>query len=294
MSLLVVGGSGFIGRNVVAGLGRELAATYHADASFPAFAAAHGATALRYDLLADDGPDLSRYDTALYFAGNANHTEAARNPAWDLRLNALALTRFLERFRGRLIYLSTGAVYFGLTGPVSPRTPVAPAFPYAISKLAAELYVKTARERGTLASATILRFYNAYGPHEKARRIVPRLIQRFAVEGQTDFELRGPPDTTMQPMYADDLVAAVRVALDADLDGRTLDLCGPPLRLIDLVRRVGRACGVEPRITCAPTSEEPIHWRSSNRAFARATGFRPRYSLEQGVRRYRRWLESAA
>jgi nucleoside-diphosphate-sugar epimerase len=292
--LLVVGGSGFIGRNVVAALGGGLTATYHQDATFPAFAAGHGAVRLRCDLLADGGPDLGGYDTCLYLAGNANHTFAAQHPDEDLRVNALAVARFVERFRGRLILLSTGAVYFGLSGPVSPRSPTAPTFPYAISKLAAELYVKSARANGRLAGATVLRFYNAFGPHEKQRRIVPRLIQRFAVEGRADFELTGPPDTTMQPMYVEDVAAALGAALRADLDGRTLDLCGPPVALIDLVRRVGRACGVEPRVTSVPTTEAPIRWRSSNRAFAGATGFRARCSLEAGVRRYRRWVEAAA
>ena len=41
-----------------------------------------------------------------------------------------------------VVYASSGAVYDGLTGAVSPATPVSPLLPYAISKLAAEHYIR--------------------------------------------------------------------------------------------------------------------------------------------------------
>jgi nucleoside-diphosphate-sugar epimerase len=40
----------------------------------------------------------------------------------------------LEHVRaGHVVYVSSGAVYDGLNGPVSPATAVAPRLPYAIS-----------------------------------------------------------------------------------------------------------------------------------------------------------------
>ena len=64
------------------------------------------------------------------------------------------LSRALSR-RTTWCIVSSGAVYDGLTGEVTPATPVSPRLPYAISKLASEQYLRFfAERRGTRRRAT--------------------------------------------------------------------------------------------------------------------------------------------
>ena len=74
--------------------------------------------------------------------------------------------------------MSSGAVYDGLRGAVSPATPVSPRLPYAISKLASEQYLRFfAEHRGTVDSYVNVRFFGAYGPYEAARKITTQWLQ---------------------------------------------------------------------------------------------------------------------
>ena len=86
--------------------------------------------------------------------------------------NTVALVTFLEHCSvNHLVYLSSGAVYDGLVGAVSPETPCSPRLPYAISKLAAEQYVRFFSERRHRPASYInVRFFGAYGPYEPARK----------------------------------------------------------------------------------------------------------------------------
>src|SRR5206468_8471603 len=160
MRLILTGASGFIGRNVLLRAPREwqIAALYNRTTDLPAFVAAHDlrhVTPMRCDL-ADSfavqacARGIGRADAALYLAANGDPAASIQQPRWDLELNTIALVTFLEHCSvGRMVYVSSGAVYDGLTGPVMPSTPVKPLLPYAIAKLASERYVEFfARRRG--------------------------------------------------------------------------------------------------------------------------------------------------
>src|SRR5260221_32205 len=93
-------------------------------------------------------PTRSRLDLPAQPAG------APARPAWDLESNATAFVTFLESCRvGHVVFVSSGAVYDGLIGDVTPESRVSPRLPYAISKLASELYLRFFIERrGTVSS----------------------------------------------------------------------------------------------------------------------------------------------
>ena len=149
MRLLVTGASGFLGRNTLARVpsGWDVFAVYHRAVDFPAFVARERLGHVR--AVACDLTDVAdvqalrhtigEVDAALYLAANGDPAASARDPLGDLRLNALAPLTFLEHCPvPHLVYVSSGAVYDGLSGVVTPATPVNPRLPYAISKLASE------------------------------------------------------------------------------------------------------------------------------------------------------------
>lgn len=303
MRVLVTGASGCVGRNVLLRTPRswEVVAVYHRASDFPHFVTSRGLSHVRplaCDLTSPE--DVRRLkaavgweaDVALYLAANSDPARSVAEPTWDLTSNTLAMANFLERCPVKhLIYLSSGAVYEGRVGPVCPATPVNPTLPYAISKLAAEGYVRFyAEQRGTLGSYTILRFFGVYGPYESARKITTRWLTALA-DGQRTFSLRGDGKNLIDLMYIDDMVDGLFRLINAPGRSLTADFAaGSPMSLDELVMAMANAFGVPMTVHHEGHTAEYIQFYSVDPTMRDRVGWKPTTSLEEGVRRLRAFL----
>jgi nucleoside-diphosphate-sugar epimerase len=294
MDLLVVGGSGFLGHHVIEEAARQhwnVTATFWKSDTFPTYASRFGCEAIRHDLL---GPTRSwDADVCVYLAGNSDHRASLRSPIDDLRLNAEALNRFLSGFSGALVLMSSAAVYEGHTGRVSPGMRIQPRMPYAISKFASECYAWSGVERGQVPWATVLRLYYAYGPHDRANRLIPRLTKAI-LDGQDTFHVTSPRGSLLDPLYAEDVGRAALAAAKGRAKGRTLDLCaGQPRTVPDLVGEAASILQSRLRIHDEPRVDEtPVRFHSSERGCRTSLGLDAFVSFGDGLRRYLDWLKS--
>jgi UDP-glucose 4-epimerase len=306
MRVIVTGASGFIGRNVLLRAPRDwrITAVYHRTAGLEAFVAAHQlshVTPIRCDLtnVADvtalaqavGGPA----DAVLYLAANGDPAVSVDRPRWDLESTALGLLTFLDHGPvGHLVYVSSGAVYDGLIGPVSPSTAVAPSLPYAISKLASEHYVRFfAERRRTIGSYINVRFFGAYGPYEPLRKITSRWM-RAVMDGQRQFTIRGDGENLIDFMYIDDAVDGLLTLTARAGESGTVDFAsGEPISVNQVVETMGHTLGVEIGLTYVGHSEEYIQFRTVDQAMSERFGVRPSISFADGVARLQRFLASA-
>ena len=290
MKLLVVGGSGFIGRQFLehADLsGLEVSATYHADQDFPAYLKSLNPSykAVPFDLL-ESKTDLGAYDAAVYTAGNSNHTWALEHTDGDMMLNAVGFARFLKSFHGDLVLMSTGAVYFGHEGKVSPESKTAPLFPYGASKLAGELLAGWAAENKKLRSLKVLRLYYAYGPGEEERRLIRRALVQFGIKKDPKFRINGTGQSLMAPMHVTDVVKALELAMKKGNPG-TYDLpSSKPYTVKEIVETAAKVCGIDPDLELVPTSEATLTFFSDQKKLAEEFGFEQKLSLEAGMKQY--------
>jgi nucleoside-diphosphate-sugar epimerase len=298
MRVIVTGASGFVGRNVLLRAPREweILALYHHAADLEAFIARHRlahVTPIRCDLV--DEADVqavaaavgSRADAALYLAANSDPTASATRPRWDLESNAVALVNFLQHCPvGHVVFASSGAVYDGLVGDVTPSTPVDPRLPYAISKLASEQYLRFfAERRHTVGSFVNVRFFGAYGPYESPRKVTTRWM-RALMAGQREFIVRGSGENLIDFMYVDDAADAFVALTTAAGYSGTVDLAShAPVSVNDVVQTMARVLGVEVSVAHQGHTEEFIQFISVDRTMRERFGFEPMTSFEDGVRR---------
>lgn len=305
MRLLVTGASGFIGRNVLLRAPRDwqVLAQYHRTPLEP-FLRLHGlnhVTPLACDLLDTDAiktlsASAGAVDAVLYLAANGDPALSAEQPSLDLALNTTALVNFLEHVRAsHLVYVSSGAVYDGLRGEVTPATAVAPRLPYAISKLACEHYVRFfAERRRSIGSYVNVRFFGAYGPHEAPRKITTKWL-RAVIAGQREFTLRGNGENLIDFMYVDDAVDGLLSLVRAAGRSLTVDFAsGTPVTINALVAEMAKACGVAVTVRHQGHTEEFIEFRSADRTMRDQLGFTTRVSLEEGLRKLRMHLSEAS
>jgi nucleoside-diphosphate-sugar epimerase len=297
MKMIVTGASGFLGRNVLLRAPREwdIVAVYHRTADFPAFLVEHGlarVTPVGCDLESADAvrelaQRVGHADAALYLAANGDPAASTARVRWDLELNTVAVVNFLERCSvDRMVFMSSGAVYDGRTGPVTPATPVSPLLPYAISKLASERYVQFfAERRRTVATYANVRFFGAYGPFEAPRKITTRWL-RGVMAGQREFTIRGDGRNLIDVMYVDDAVdALLGLVRDTTFSGTTDLAFGAPVTIDAVVAAMSRAIGVDVIVRHEGEVPEYIEFRSADRTLRDRFGFAPSISLEDGIRR---------
>ena len=212
---------------------------------------------------------------------------SARFPSLDLLQNTTALVTFLEHCpAGHVVYVSSGAVYDGLQGPVSPITPVSPRLPYAISKLASEQYLRFFCERrGSVGSFVNVRFFGAYGPHEAPRKITTKWLTAMAA-GQREFAVRGNGENLIDFMHVDDAVDGFLALVKAAGARLTVDFAsGQPVTVNHVVRAMARMMGVDVTLRHEGHTEEFIEFRSADPTMRERFGFVPRVSFDAGLAR---------
>src|SRR5262245_35425227 len=192
--VLVTGGCGFIGSNFVRYLldtEREVAVVNFDCLSYAGNLAnlADLANHSRYRFIKGDVADRdavravvgSGVHSILHFAAESHVDRSIHDATPFVRTNVLGTQVLLDAARefkvARYIQISTDEVYgsLGATGAFTEETPLAPNSPYAASKAAADLLVRSYAHTFGLA-ALITRRSNNYGPYQFPEKLIPLFI----------------------------------------------------------------------------------------------------------------------
>jgi UDP-glucose 4-epimerase len=298
MRVVVTGASGFLGHNVLLRAPRtwDIVAVAHQTPGLERFVADERLTHVRTfrgDLRnADDVARLAaavdgHADAVLYLAANGDPALSSERPRFDLEANATALVSFLEGCAAdHFVYMSSGAVYDGLRGAVTPETPVSPRLPYAIAKLACEHYVRFfAERRRSVGSYINVRFFGAYGPYEAERKITTRWLRAMAA-GQREFTIRGDGRNLIDFMYVDDAVDGLLTLLQARGESRTVDFAsGAPVSVDGIVAAMARVLDVDVTVRHEGTVAEYIEFHSADTTMRDRFGVVPSIAFDEGLRR---------
>jgi len=302
MRLLVTGASGFIGKNLLLQIPKEweVTATYNKNTDFIQFLkenALDNIQAIRVDLsrkLETKRKIRGKFDSAVHLAANTNVALSVQNPEADLRQNVSTLLNTVKAVRIKdLIYMSSGAVYDGNVGLVSPNSRLNPSLPYAISKLACEHYILHLKKRKLIDNYVTLRFFGAYGPHEPSSKIFSRLVKAFYIEGKQEFTITGDGKNFIDTMYVEDAMHGITFVIKSEIRNVTVDFAsGNPITINELVTKVAEMFQKkEIKLRHEKWPLEYIIFYTTNNDMETLYGFKPSTPLEVGIRKLAEWLQ---
>ena len=152
----------------------------------------------------------------------------------------------------RVVLASSGAVY-GDAGeqPLLESAAPNPRSPYAVSKLAAEFYVRTIGSLWGIETVS-LRIFNAYGPGQHLPASHPPVVPYFLRQALRGGSLivHGDGSQTRDYVYVDDVVSAMVAAATApDVSGLVINVgSGEETSVRELVKLVLDATGGKPEV----------------------------------------------
>ena len=300
MRVLITGGAGFLGT----ALANRLAAEGHAVqvlddlSSGDAASLAAGLQFTRGDVR--DVPRLwtlmAGVDLLYHLAAKVSVSESILYPVDYNAVNTGGTVAVMSAARDaglrRVVFVSSGTVY-GQPDvlPVPESARAQPLNPYAVSKLAAEHYVRAIGDQVRIETV-ILRVFNAFGPGQTLLPAHPPVVPHFLrqVRGGGSVVLHGSPPgaQTRDFIYVDDVVEAlIRAGSMGGISGSTFNIgSGRATPILELVKAVERAVGRSAIVLQSPEQSGGVGRLCGDiRAAERMMGWKPRFSLDDGLRR---------
>ncbi len=308
LTVMVTGGAGFIGSNLVDNLiekgnrvivydnfdeyyfGKENNIRRHL--SNPNF------VLVRADILNNDAllKAMKGVDVVFHLAAQPGVRFSLENPAKTNSINTVGTINTLQAAKKaevkKVIFASSSSVY-GVPRymPLDEEHPTEPISIYGVSKLAAEKYCKIYSESVGLP-VVILRYHTVYGPRQRPD---------MAIHKWADLLLKNIPpvifgdgNQTRDFTYVDDIVEGTILAAETDdIDGEIFNLgCGSRVSINDVVNALIDITGKDnlqpihqpPKLGDVSDTQADIHKAK------KLLGYNPKTGLKEGLRIFVEWF----
>ena len=307
---LVCGAGGFIGSHLVRALKARGLRVRGVDLKRPEFAPTAADEFVQLDLreraaceraVDFDGaaPD-EVYQLAADMGGMGYIHSAAADIMHDsVLINANMVRAAAEKGAGRYFFSSSVCVYRDMAPgePALTEDDAYPALPdndYGWEKLYAER-MAFAHARAFGMKVRIARFQNCYGPEgtwrggrEKAPAALSRKVAEAPDGGSVD--IWGDGSAVRNFIYVDDLVAGILALMASDLDFKPANIGTQEYVTVrELLATIADVAGkrIEPRSVPGPVG---VASRNFSTARIESTGWRPRFTLRDGIARTYPWV----
>ena len=293
MKVLVTGGAGFVGSNLVSDLVRENNEVFVLDNL-------HSGNVLNIDSLMDriqlkvlDTEDIFQVEFApdvIFHLGMYSSTpmyKENRNLVRKVVDGTIQVLEFANRHHAKVVLASSSSIYNG--HPVPQNEEMVPKVTdfYTEARLSAErlteLYTKMFG-----VGAVCLRFFSVYGPGERSKGRFANLVSQFMwdIEEGRDPVVYGDGTQTRDFVYVTDVVRACVLAAESEHTGVYNVGTGQRYTVNDMLKKVMDALGRHPKVKYVetPVGNYVMHTQADMTKAEADLGFRAKVSLDEGIR----------
>jgi UDP-glucose 4-epimerase len=298
MNFLVTGAAGFLGSHLANRLAREGHQVRGLDDLSAGDPARLGSEILFTRGDVTDQPKLwtllQDVDCVYHLAAKVSVPESVLYPREYNIINVGGTVSVMEAMRDvgvrRVVFISSGAIYGeGGSLTLSEGDAPHPTSPYAVSKLAAEHYVRTIGKLWGIETVS-LRVFNAYGPGQPLSVAHPPVIPHFLREAALGGTLiiHGQGEQTRDFVYLDDVIEAMVAAATAPtIDQSVINIgSGEGTSIKTLGQFVIEAIGAKVEwIYKEDIDPGPSHMCADISLARKKLGYQPQYTLQEGLAR---------
>ncbi len=310
MRVLITGGAGFIGSNLVHYLLRQRpgwdvvnvdALTYAGNLENLKACEDNP----RYRFYHADITDADRVrevlqetqpDAVMHLAAESHVDRSVLDPLVFVRTNVIGTQILLDETRRldktvRFLHVSTDEVY-GTLGPegfFTEETPLAPNSPYSASKAASDMMVRAAHATHGL-DTVITRCSNNYGPYQFPEKLIPLMFTN-ALEGKP-LPVYGDGMQVRDWLYVEDHCSALLAVLEKGRTGEVYNIGGrneqPNLEIVRLIlKHAGRGEELIRFVTDRPGHDR--RYAIDCGKIERELGWKPEHSFEEALPKTLEW-----
>lgn len=238
------------------------------------------------------------FDYVFHLAAHFANQNSVDHPFSDIQTNIVGTVGLLEILKfhkslRKFVYASSSCVY-GTATEMNEETFIYPSeTPYSINKYTAELYTQYYAHLFHVPTVSI-RIFNTYGPYElagKYRNVIPNFIEK-ALNGE-DLVITGTGRETRDFTFVDDLVdlmlrAAISPSKEGDIfNGGT----GEKTEILNMAEIIKEVTGSQSNIVFKPARNwDKVKDRMSNTSkSAKELGYQPNVKIREGLEKTIKW-----
>ena len=302
MKVLVTGGAGFIGSNLV----RALLARGDEVRVLDNFSTGNRANLAEIvDTIEVVEGELRSYERVhnatrgvevVYHLGALGSVpRSVQDPLTSSAVNVEGTLNVLLAARDegirRVVFSSSSSVYGSRADlPVDEAMPLDPISPYGVAKLAAERYCVSFSRVYESFETVVLRYFNVFGPRQSPFSQYAAMVPLFitAIARGEPVTIFGDGEQSRDFTYVENVVdATVRASEASGASGRIFNVAaGSPASVNAVADAIGRILGKPVERRHGPPRPGDIRdsWADVSEA-ERVLGYRPSIDLEEGLRR---------
>ena len=240
------------------------------------------------------------FDYVFHLAAHFANQNSVDHPFSDIQTNIVGTVGLLEILKfhkslKKFVYASSSCVY-GTTENMTEETYIYPSeTPYSINKYTAELYTQYYAHLFHVPTLSI-RIFNTYGPYEMAgkyRNVIPNFIEK-AINGE-ELIITGTGKETRDFTFVEDLVDLMLLAACSEykegeiFNGGT----GAKTEILKMAEIIKGETNSNSAITFKPARNwDKVKDRMSDTSkSANALGYSPKVSIEEGLKKTIKWYQ---
>jgi UDP-glucose 4-epimerase len=290
--ILVTGGAGFIGSNLVEDLlssGEEVTILDNLNTgSMLNLEGLNGSLkVIKASCL--DASSLDLDPSAIYHLGIPSSSPMyKKNPylVGEAINGAIAVFELAKKARCRVVYASSSSLYNGNAPPHREEMPIQVTDYYTEARLAIERIAELYRRLFDVPSVG-LRFFSVYGPKEKAKKQYANMVSQFLwemQEGRTPV-IYGDGNQTRDFIYVKDIVRALKLAMGSDYHGILNVGTGTAYSFNEVIDLINGKLGskIKPKYVDNPIKNYVAHTLADTSKAKNILDFNARYELKDGI-----------